>query len=102
MKARLHEEVRLPELAQGTRVRYTDMGVLSAVAGNKLTLIQQQMHGQIDCNKRILPALLHLRCPSQSHQRCARVRTRLTTVTYIPQKSLPVCPCARVPRARVQ
>ena len=37
MKARLHEEVRLPELAQGTRVRYTDMGVLSAVAGNKLT-----------------------------------------------------------------
>ena len=36
MKARLQEEVRLLELAQGTtsRVRYTDMGLLSAVAGN--------------------------------------------------------------------
>ena len=34
MKARLQEEVRLLELAQGTRVRYTDMGVFSAVAGN--------------------------------------------------------------------
>ena len=34
MKARLQEEVRLLELAQGTRVRYTDMGVISAVAGN--------------------------------------------------------------------
>ena len=35
MKARLQEEVRLLELAQGTRVRYTGMGVFSAVAGNK-------------------------------------------------------------------
>ena len=35
MKARLQEEVRLVELAQGTRVRYTDMGVYSAVAGNE-------------------------------------------------------------------
>ena len=35
MKARLQEEVRLVELAQGTRVRYTDMGVFSAVAGNQ-------------------------------------------------------------------
>ena len=34
MKARLQEEVRLLELAQGTRVRYTDMGVFSAVAGD--------------------------------------------------------------------
>ena len=34
MKSRLQEEVRLLELAQGTRVRYTDMGVFSAVAGN--------------------------------------------------------------------
>ena len=34
MKARLQGEVRLLELAQGTRVRYTDMGVFSAVAGN--------------------------------------------------------------------
>ena len=34
MKARLQEEVRLVELAQGTRVRYTDMCVFSAVAGN--------------------------------------------------------------------
>ena len=30
MKARLQEEVRLLELAQGTRVRYTEMGVFSA------------------------------------------------------------------------
>ena len=37
MKARLQEEVRLVEIAQGTRVRYTDseMGVFSAVAGNQ-------------------------------------------------------------------
>ena len=34
MKARLQEEVRLLELATGTRVRYTDMGVFSAVAGD--------------------------------------------------------------------
>ena len=34
MKAMLQKEVRLLELAQGTRVRYTDMGVFSAVAGN--------------------------------------------------------------------
>ena len=33
MKARLQEEVRLVELAQSTTVRYTDMGVFSAVAG---------------------------------------------------------------------
>ena len=35
MKARLQDEVRLVEIAQGTRVRYTDMGVFSAVAGNQ-------------------------------------------------------------------
>ena len=37
MKARLQEEVMLVEveLAQSTRVRYTDMGVFSAVAGNQ-------------------------------------------------------------------
>ena len=35
MKARLHEEVRLVELAPSTSVRYTDMGVFSAVAGNQ-------------------------------------------------------------------
>ena len=32
MKARLQEEFMLVELAQSTRVRYTDMGVFSAVA----------------------------------------------------------------------
>ena len=35
MKARLQEKVRLVELAQSTRVRYTDMGVFSTVAGNQ-------------------------------------------------------------------
>ena len=35
MKGRLQEEVRLVEIAQGTRVRYTEMGVFSAVAGNQ-------------------------------------------------------------------
>ena len=38
MKARLQEEVRLVEIAQGTMVRYTEMGVFSAVAG--------KVHGQ--------------------------------------------------------
>ena len=35
MKARLQEEVRLVELAQSTRVRYTDVGVFNAVAGTQ-------------------------------------------------------------------
>ena len=51
MNARLQEEVRLVELAQSTRVRYTDMGVFNAVAGNQLNPIQQQMHDQINCKK---------------------------------------------------
>ena len=34
-KVRLQEEVRLVELAQNARVRYTDMGVFSAVARNQ-------------------------------------------------------------------
>ena len=33
VKARLQEEVRLADLAQSTTVRYTEMGVLSVVAG---------------------------------------------------------------------
>ena len=48
-----------------------EMGVFSAVAGN-------QLPNQLQ--KRVLPALFHQRCPSQSHQRSARGRTRLTTV----------------------
>ena len=36
MKARLQEEVRLVEIAQGTRVMYTEMGVSGPVAGNQL------------------------------------------------------------------
>ena len=35
IKARLQGEVRLVEMAQGPRVRYTEMGVFSAVAGNQ-------------------------------------------------------------------
>ena len=38
--------------------------------------------------KRVLPALFHLPCPSQSHERSARGRTRLTTVTSISCRSL--------------
>ena len=56
----------------------TEMGVFSAVAGNQLPNLLQ---------KRVLPALFHLRCPSQSHQRSARGRTRLTTVTSISCRS---------------
>ena len=78
IKARLQEEVRRVEIAQGTRVKYTEMGVFSAVAGN-------QLPNQLQ--KRELPALFHLRCPSQSHQRSARGRTRLTTVTSISCRS---------------
>ena len=55
-----------------------EMGVFSAVAGN-------QLPNQLQ--KRELPALFHLRCPSQSHQRSARGRTRLTTVTSISCRS---------------
>ena len=56
----------------------TEMGVFSAVAGN-------QSPNQLQ--KRVLPALFHLRSPSQSHQRSARGRTRLTTVTSISCRS---------------
>ena len=56
----------------------TEMGVFSAVAGN-------QLPNQLQ--KRVLPALFQLRCPSQSHQRSARGRTRLTTVTSISCRS---------------
>ena len=55
-----------------------EMGVFSAVAGN-------QLPNQLQ--KRVLPALFHLRCPSQSHQCSARGRTRLTTVTFISCRS---------------
>ena len=55
-----------------------EMGVFSAVAGN-------QLPNQLQ--KRGLPALFHLRCRSQSHQRSARERTRLTTVTSISCRS---------------
>ena len=37
--------------------------------------------GDSERQKRVLEALFHLRCPSQSHQRSTRGRTRLTTVT---------------------
>ena len=56
----------------------TEMGVFSAVAGN-------QLPNQLQ--KRVLPALFHLRCRSQSHHRSARGRTRLTTVTSISCRS---------------
>ena len=56
----------------------TEMGVFSAVTGN-------QLPNQLQ--KRVLPALFHLRCPSQSHQRSARGRTRLTTATSISCRS---------------
>ena len=59
----------------------TEMGIFSAVAGNQLPNKLQ---------KRVLPALFHLQCPSQSHQRSACGRTRLTTVSYIYQLSLVV------------
>ena len=55
-----------------------EMGVFSAVPGNQLPHQLQ---------KRGLPALFHLRCPSQSHQRSARGRTRLTTITSISGRS---------------
>ena len=48
MKGRLQEEVRLVEIAQGTRVRYTEMGVFSAVAGNQSSPIQQQMREHVN------------------------------------------------------
>ena len=56
----------------------TEMVVFSAVAGN-------QLPNQLQ--KRVLPALFHQRYPSQSHQRSARGRTRLTTVTSISGRS---------------
>ena len=55
-----------------------EMGVFSAFTGN-------QLPNQLQ--KRVLPALFHLRCPSRSHQRSARGRTRLTTVTSISRRS---------------
>ena len=56
----------------------TELKEMGAVAGN-------QLPNQLQ--KRRLPALFHLRCPSQSHKRSARGRTRLTTVTSISCRS---------------
>ena len=78
MKARLQEEVRLVEIAQGMRVMYTEMGVFSAVAGN-------QLPNQLQ--KRVLPALFHLRCPSQS-QPTFSPWTHTSDDSYIYQLSL--------------
>ena len=54
------------------------MGVFSAVAGN-------QLPNQLQ--KTVLPALFHLRCPSQSHQRSAPW-THTSDDSYIYQLSL--------------
>ena len=66
------------KLKNNLNTELTEMGVFSAVAGN-------QLPNQLQ--KRVLPARFHLRCPSQSHQRSARGRTRLTTVTSISCRS---------------
>ena len=63
---------------QHLNTELTEMGVFRAVTGNLLPNRLQ---------KGVLPALFHLRCPSQSHQRSARGRTRLTTVTSISCRS---------------
>ena len=67
MKARLQEEVRLVEIAQGTRVRYTEMGVFSAVAGKVHG--QQQLARDLEVER----AVMGQRCRPQSFgevQRC--------------------------------
>ena len=67
MKARLQEEVRLVEIAQGTRVRYTEMGVFSAVAGKVHG--QQQLAPDLEVER----AVMGQRCRPQSFgevQRC--------------------------------
>ena len=46
------------------------------------------MHDQINCNERVLPALLHLRCPSQSHQPTFSPWTHTSDDSYIYQLSL--------------
>ena len=66
------------KIKNNLNIELTEMGVFSAVAGN-------QLPNQLQ--KRVLPALFHLRCPSQSHQRSARGRTRLSTVTSISCRS---------------
>ena len=48
------------------------------------------MHDQINCNKRVLPALFHLRCPSQSHLPTFRPCTHTSDDSYIYQLSLVV------------
>ena len=66
MKARLQEEVRLVEIAQGTRVRYTEI-VFSAVAGKVHG--QQQLARDLEVGR----AVMGQRCRPQSFgelQRC--------------------------------
>ena len=52
MKARLQEEVRLVVLAQGTRERYTSMGVFSPA----------RVTSEVPFKTRALPALFRLPC----------------------------------------
>ena len=72
------DELLQKKIKNNLNTELTEMSVFSAVAGN-------QLPNQLQ--KRVLPALFHLRCPWQSHQRSARGRTRLTTVTSISCRS---------------
>ena len=87
MKARLQEEVRLVELAQSTRVRYTDMNVFSAVAGNQGSPIQQQMHDHINGKKESYRLSSTCGAP-RNRTNVPPVDARLTTVTSISCHSL--------------
>ena len=71
----------LNKIKNNLNTELKEMGVFSAVAGN-------QLPNQLQ--KRVLPALFHLRCPSQSHQRSARGRTHTSDDSYIYQLTLVV------------
>ena len=78
-KMKLLQKNKIPGKKQQPKYRAHGDGRLSAFAGN-------QLPNQLQ--KGVLPALFHLRCPSQSHQRSARGLTRLTTVSSNSCRSL--------------
>ena len=85
-RAMLPDHARSPPQGRAARVRWPCRQRRSGHL--HLRRYPPQACRQIDCNKRVLPALFHLRYPSQSHEHSARGRTRLTTVTSISCRSL--------------
>ena len=93
-RAMLPDHVRSPSQGRAARVRWPCRHHLKGgqlgYGGHVVNVAQDisTFAATLPRQKRVLPALFHLRCPSQLHHRSVRGRTRLTTVTSISCRSL--------------